>query len=167
MRKKNKNITPLKLQDLQNEFFYKDFEYKNYFEHLCNLIPNRGEEKIEIGNSNFSKEGLVYVFVIEEKILKIGQTITNIKGRIQSYNCGKTEYRIAGTNSTTNYFILQSILKINKKVKVYAFFPDMPKFSIFGKEYQSSYPPAKVAENKILEDFIKKHKKKPVGCTQS
>ncbi len=125
-KKKNKNITPLTHQDLVNEIAYSDFEYKSYFLHLCNLIPNKDAEKLEIEtiDSDFiDKKGCVYVFVIEGKILKIGQTITNIKERVQSYNCGKVEYRISGTNSPTNYFILQSILKINKKVTVYAFFP--------------------------------------------
>ena len=163
MNKENKNKLPLKLKDLENEILYKNFKYKKYFEHLCNLIPNTDKEKLEmeeIGNNNFEKKGLVYVFVIENKILKIGQTIRNIKERVQSYNSGK--YRNSGI---TNSFILKSILKINKKVEVYALFPDAIKFEIFGEKY--SHPPVREVENKILKDFKNSHEKLPIGCAQT
>lgn len=169
-KKKNKNIIILKdINDLKNEIDYADFEYKEYFTHLCNLIPNDKLEKLEIqsiDSKNLTRAGLVYVFVIDNKIFKIGHSITPITKRIQSYNCGKTEYRINGTNSTTNYFVLQSFLKINKIINVYAFFPEQPKYKLFGKDYQDSFPTSKRAENEILKDFIKKHNKKPIGCTQ-
>jgi hypothetical protein len=109
----------------------------------------------------------VYVFVINNKIFKIGHTITSIIKRIQSYNCGKTEYRIAGTNSTTNYFVLQSLLNINEIVNVYVYFTEKPKYKVFGKVYQDGKQPAKTAENIIITNFIKNHNKKPIGCTQT
>ena len=169
-KKKNRNIVLLKsVHDLRDEISYEDFEYKEYFSHLCDLIPNIEKEKIEIqivDGVNIKKAGLVYVFVINSKIFKIGHSITPITKRVQSYNCGKIEYRIAGTNSTTNYFVLQSLLKINEIVNVYAFFPEHPKYVLFGKEYQDSFPSSKRAENEILKDLIKNHKKKPIGCTQ-
>ncbi|GAA8125690.1 hypothetical protein HpKG106_10510 [Helicobacter pylori] len=80
--------------------------------------------------------------------------------------CGKVEYRKNGTCSTTNYFVLQSLLKINKIVQVYAFFPEQPTYTLFGKTYQDSFSTSKRAENVILENFIKNHNKKPIGCTQ-
>ncbi|MCL2567663.1 MAG: GIY-YIG nuclease family protein [Alphaproteobacteria bacterium] len=170
-KQKNKNIIPVKdLSQLEFEISYEDFQYKDYFIHLCNLIPKNEEEKLEIevvNEQQFDTEGLVYVFVINDKIFKIGHTITSIKKRVQSYNCGKTEYRIAGTNSTTNYFVLQSLLKINQPVKVFAFFPEQPKYTLFGKEYQDSFPTSKRAENEILKNFIQKYNKKPIGCTQT
>lgn len=167
---KNRNIVILKnIDDLKNEINFSDFEYKEYFSHLCNLIPNNQLEKLDIeivDDKKINDKGFVYVFVIDNKIFKIGQSITDVKKRINSYNCGKTEYRISGTNSTTNYFVLQSLLKINKKVNVYAFFPEQPKYIIFGKEYQDSLSTSKRAEKEILKDFIKNHKKKPIGCSQ-
>ena len=170
-KKKNRNIVFLKtIDDLQNEILYQDFEYGEHFIHLCNLLPNKELEKLEIeiiNEENIKKEGLVYVFVINDRIFKIGHTISPIKKRIQSYNCGKTEYRIAGTNSTTNYFVLQSLLNINKIVNVYAFFPDHPEYTVFGKTFKDSFPISKRAENEILINFIKKHNKKPIGCTQT
>ena len=170
-KKKNRNIVFLKtIDDLQNEILYQDFEYREHFIHLCNLLPNKELEKLEIetiNEENIKKEGLVYVFIINDRIFKIGHTISPIKKRIQSYNCGKTEYRIAGTNSTTNYFVLQSLLNINKIVNVYAFFPDHPEYTVFGKTFKDSFPISKRAENEILINFIKKHNKKPIGCTQT
>lgn len=169
-KKKNRNIVILKrIEELNNEINYNDFQYKSNFTHICDLVPNKEKEKLEvtiIDQEKVKKAGLVYVFVINNKIFKIGHTITPITKRIQSYNCGKIEYRIGGTNSTTNYFVLQSLLNLNKIVNVYAFFPDQPKYSLFGKSFQDSYPPSKRAENIILIDFIKSHNKKPIGCTQ-
>ncbi len=169
--KKNRNIVIIKAtSELSNEIDFNEFEYKDYFKLLCYLIPNKSLEKLEIEeipDSNFKKSGLVYVFVIGKKIFKIGHTITTIAKRVQSYNCGKTEYRIAGTNSTTNYFVLQSILAMNKKVKVFAYFPATPQYEVFGKKYFDSYPVAKTAEKVIIQSFMEKHNKKPIGCTQS
>ncbi len=170
-KKKNRNMVIVKdVAQLEKEISFDKFEYKEYFSHLCNLIPEREQEKLRIeaiDEENIQKEGLVYVFVVDGKIFKIGHTITSITKRIQSYNCGKTEYRISGTNSTTNYFVLQSLLGMNEKVKVYAFFPDKPRYTLFGKDYQDSFPVSKRAENIILQDFIKNHSKKPIGCTQT
>jgi hypothetical protein len=169
-KKKNKNIIPIRtLEQLKDEVSYSDFAYKKDFTLICKLLPNVKEEKIEIeviDNVKINLEGLVYVFVIEDKIFKIGHTITTIKKRIQSYNCGKTEYRINGTNSTTNYFVLQSILLLNLKVDIFAFYPDQPQYTLFGKSYQDSHPASKRAENIILTDFVKLHQRKPIGCTQ-
>ncbi len=166
-KEKNRNIQIIKdRKELDKELNYNDFQYKEYFIHLCNLIPNKDQEKLEIeviSADEFDKTGCVYVFVIQGKIFKIGHTITNIKKRIQSYNCGKIEYRISGTNSTTNYFVLQSFLALNEKVQVYAFFPEQPIYELFGKSYKNSFPPSKQAEKIILEAFIKK----PIGCTQT
>lgn len=162
-KNKNKNIVPLKhIDELENECQWEDFEFKEYFEAIAILEPNLALERLEMRYLNETKckdEGFVYVFVIENKIFKIGQSITNLKKRIQSYNCGKIEYRINGTNSTTNYFVLQSLLKINKEIIVYAFFPPKPSYEIFGKHFKDSYPPSKRAENIILKAFIKKEGK--------
>jgi hypothetical protein len=172
-KKKNRNIVLLKgIDDLQNEVNYSDFEFKEHFFHLCDIIPNKEKEKLELDISTVCAEkikiaGLVYVFVINGKIFKIGHSITPISKRVQSYNCGKTEYRISGTNSTTNYFVLQSLLNINQTVNVYAYFPEHQAYTVFGKTYTDSFPPAKRAENDVITSFLKKHNKKPIGCTQT
>ncbi len=125
MAKRKSDIILKSVNDLKDEVDYKDFEYKEYFNLLCELVPNNSLEKLEINaidEKNMKNEGLVYVFVIQGKIFKIGHSITPITKRVQSYNCGKIEYRKNGTCSTTNYFVLQSLLNINEVVQVYAFF---------------------------------------------
>lgn len=167
---KNRNIRIIKsFEELQNEIDYVDFNKKDYFEHICDLIPNKNLERLDIKILDDEKckiGGLVYVFVVNGKIFKIGQSICNIVKRVQSYNCGKIEYRISGTNSTTNYFVLQSLLSINLPVEVYAFFSDLPEYDLFGKHYKDSWQVSKRAENIIINEFIEKHNKKPIGCTQ-
>ena len=157
------------VEELREELDYEKFEFKEYFKHICNLIPNQAKEKLDImviDEKGCDRSGVVYVFVINGKIFKIGESINNIKSRIQSYNCGKLEYRLKGTCSTTNFFVLQSLLKINKTVYVYAFFPEEPEYEIFGQKFKNSRPPSKTAEALIIQNFIDKHKRKPIGCTQ-
>lgn len=157
------------IKDLVDELDYEKFAFKEYFEHICNLIPNPAKEKLDIiviDETSCNKAGVVYVFVIAGKIFKVGESINNIKDRIQSYNCGKLEYRLKGTCSTTNFFVLQSLLKINKPVSVYAFFPEEPEYEIFGQKFKNSRPPSKMAESIIINDFIEKYERKPIGCTQ-
>ncbi|GAA7135317.1 hypothetical protein HpCHN52_10900 [Helicobacter pylori] len=159
MAKRKSDIILKSVNDLKDEVDYKDFEYKEYFNLLCELVPNNSLEKLEINaidEKNMTTEGLVYVFAIQGKIFKIGHSITPITKRVQSYNCGKVKYRKNGTCSTTNYFVLQSLLN-----------PEQPTYTLFGKTYQDSFPTSKRAENVILENFIKNHNKKPIGCTQT
>jgi len=156
-------------EDLENEIRYDDFEFKNYFEHICNLQPNVAAEKLElmvIDEKGCNRAGLIYVFVIDGKIFKIGQSINNIRDRIQSYNCGKLEYRLKGTCSTTNFFVLQSLLRINEPVYVYAYFTDQPEYEVFDMKFKNNRPPLKTAEHLIIQDFIDRYQKKPIGCTQ-
>lgn len=167
---KSRNIRIIKtFEEIKDEINFEDFDKKDLFVHICNLLPNKTLEKLEvqiIDNEKCKTGGLVYVFVIEGKIFKIGQSIDNIIKRVQSYNCGKVEYRIKGTNSTTNYFVLQSLLHINKCIEVYAFFPDLPEYTLFGKKYKDSWQVSKRAENIIINEFVEKYNKKPIGCTQ-
>ena len=166
----NRNDNTIRILDeLKDEIEFKKYEYKEKFKYICNLIPNDPRERLdieEIDKESCNREGIVYIFVIGGRIFKIGHSINTIKKRVGSYNTGKEKYRRAGTNSTTNNFILQSLLKLNKKIEVYGFFPELAKFRLLGEDYETSYQPAKKAENIFIEKFIKKYNKKPIGCTQ-
>lgn len=157
------------IDELENEVKYEDFEYKRYFRLIGRLIPNKELERLElekINEDDCNRKCIVYVLVINGRIFKIGQSMNTIKNRLQSYNCGKVDYRIGGTNSTTNYFVLQSLLNINLPIDIYAFFPELPEYTLFGETYNDNRPIQKKAEHIILEDFIKRYKHKPIGCTQ-
>ena len=120
-----KNDTPIKsISQLQNEQNYNSFKFKNYFQHICNFIPNKKDEKLDIIYIDIDKKdraGLVYIFVINNKIFYIGDTTNTIKKRMSSINCGTKENREKGTASTNNFYLLQSILNINITVNVYAY----------------------------------------------
>lgn len=169
----NKNRTDVLIKDtaeLQDEVNYSIYDYKDYFSYMCSVIPNVEQEKLEIDNMQpefADKEGLIYIFVVDDKIFKIGQTTNTFADRIQSYNCGRKKARANGTCSVTNYFVLQSFLEIGKPVDVYAYVPPLAIYELFGKIIHSSEAPSKYAERLIVEDFEKKYYKKPIGCTQS
>lgn len=166
----NKNDSLLQsIKDLRDEISYRQFEFREHFSHLCNLQPDIENERLLVKPVNhklFEEKGLVYVFCIDNKILKIGNTISEISKRIQSYNCGRQAFRDNGTCSTTNYFILQSLLRINKIVKVYAYFPEIKKYDIFGTIGKERFPSPKAVEKAVLHRFQIKHLKIPIGCTQ-
>ena len=69
-----KNENPLhSITQLDKEINYKDFVYKNYFKHICNLKPHskNGAEHLEvipIEKNLVNESGFVYIFVIENKI---------------------------------------------------------------------------------------------------
>lgn len=169
-KKKSISVNSLKNKEqLKDEINYNDFKYKKYFDIVCRLIPDKENETLIVEPINkelTNKEGIVYVFVIDGKIFKVGESINSIKDRVQSYNCGKLEYRLKGTCSTTNFYVLQSLLAIGEIVDVYGYFPVQPEYSIFGGKYKSSKSAAKVAENLIIKDFVERYNKKPIGCTQ-
>lgn len=163
---KNKNDIPLDLKDI-NSISYNDFKFKSFFEKVCDLIPNLKKEKIEIKNligKGLTNKGLVYCFVINNKVVKIGNTITTIKERIQSYNCGKQKYRDKGTCSTTNYFVLQTFLKTNENIEVYGFFPEKQEIDVFGTKYFQTINP-KQYEAHILK-YMKDKNIFPILCIQ-
>ena len=148
-----------------------NFGYKKYFKFLCTIRPNLKQERLEIKNAvdkkNFNvhtKNGLVYVLVMDNKIIKVGSTITPFQKRVSSYNTGKMKYRISGKNSTTNWFCLQSFLKINKDIDVYAFFPKQESANVFGA-VKHIEPNPKHWEREIFTKLTEQGNR-PIFCTQ-
>ena len=167
-----KNENPLhSITQLDKEINYKDFVYKNDFKHICNLKPHskNGAEHLEvipIEKNLVNELGFVYIFVIENKIFKIGSSINSIYNRISSYNCGRIKFRMKGTCSTTNYFVLQSFLKFDEVINLYGYFPEKQKYKVFNEEGIDVFPSAKIVEKKVLKDFKEKYNKLPIGCSQ-
>lgn len=170
----NKNDKPLEsLNALQDQVDYGEFQYKEYFIHLCNLLPDKGRESLKVEKlqgaeptDKVRESSLVYLIVVRGKVFKIGATINTIEDRVQSYNCGKLKHRRAGTCSTTNFFVLQSLININEPAAIYAYFPDKEGYEIFGEKGEEAFPSPKIIERKILKDFAKKHHGKPIGNIQ-
>ena len=171
-RYSNRNENFVTKQEIKNvNLYFGNFQYKKHFKFLCTLHPNSQKERLEIRNAvdekNFNvhtKNGLIYVLVMDNKIIKVGSTITPFQKRVSSYNTGKIKYRISGKNSTTNYFCLLSFLRINKDIDVYAFFPKQESANIFGT-VKKIEPNPKHWEREILTNLTEQGNK-PIFCTQ-
>lgn len=153
--------------ELDNEIDFKDFKFRSHFKKLCDIKADINLEKLFMINVNEDlnkKSGLVYAIVINGKLFKIGQTITSFSKRLQSYNCGKKEYRERGTCSVTNYYILQSLLNISTGIEIFVYPLEKQKYSLFGEWYTDDLPIGKKAEKVIMNQF--KNGKIPKGNIQ-
>lgn len=172
MARVNKNENPLRqAKQLAGEISWVNYSQAHIFTHLCTLSPNRNQERLDLkaihAAADMKRRGVVYVMVIHGRILKIGQSIGTFESRLGSYNTGKVAYRSRGTNSGANFFILQSILNINKEVEVYAFFPPQQKWQMLGATGKEAFPSAKVAEKIVIRHFRENYGKLPIGNAQN
>jgi len=157
------------VKQLDNELDFEEYDHKKDFFLLCKLIPNKKEERLDIeviDKKYFDSSGLVYIMVVNGKIFKIGHTINTIKDRVQSYNCGKLKFRLRGTASVTNFYVLQSLLALDVEVLVYVFITPTPEYKLWGETYKDSFPVPKRAENVLIEEYVGRYGRKPIGCTQ-
>jgi len=174
MAKYNKSDIPLhSIDQISNKFTWNNFPFKEHFRFVGILeakeIREKGTNKIsfiECSDIDLLKKPCVYALIIEDKLFKVGQTGDSLKGRIQSYNTGQQKYRSRGTNSVTNYWALQSLTKIGKKIKVYAYFIHSKKYEIFGEEGTEVFPSSKTVERHVLAKLKKDFGELPIGCTQ-
>ena len=167
--KSNKMEEPLKRpDDLSGEVAWNDYEHRDKFTFVCEAAPKRLDEKLVItgkDNANINRS-CVYAMVIDGRIFKIGSALNGVGGRIGSYNSGRVKYRGRGTNSTTNFRVLQTLLNLKKPVRFYGFFPAIEECEIFGEKLQEPFPSAKAVEKVVLRRFVETYKRKPIGCTQ-
>ncbi len=168
------------IEELKNELDWKEFKIdtpdgnvlsSDDFTLIAVGNPNRQKERwdMEVLDDRYNTlQDLVYALVIEGKLLKIGKSITTMKKRVQSYHCGKQSYRekANATNSATNWFVLQSVLSINKPVMVYALY-DIPRTESAFRGWNFHNRISKEIESKIIEAYLKKYKTKPIGNKQN
>lgn len=163
----NKNDIILSEKDMINQMNFHEFKYKDKFHLLCDLVPEMDKERIVIKNptSNLiDRKGILYLFVLNDKLIKVGSSTVSFAERVSSYNCGRKAFRKNGTCSTTNYLVLQTLLNINKIVKVYSYFPEEIELDVWGEKETISLP-TKRFEKKILTE-LKDRGKLPILCTQ-
>ena len=152
----NKSDKPLKnISALDKQFLWREYNLSNVFEFVCEVKPNRNKEKLEYEHqvTENMERSCVYAMVISKKIFKIGSALRGIKDRISSYNSGKTIYRLRGTNSVTNYWVLQSLINMGTNIEFYAYYPPTKQGEIFGKKFDEPFPSAKTIEGIILDLF--------------
>ena len=169
MAKYNKLDEPLKdIYALANETPWDIYDLAKNFSYICTIEPDRKTEKLSIIkeiNIDMHKS-CVYVMVIEGKIFKIGVALRGIRGRIGSYNSGKIKYRVKGTNSGSNYWVLQSLINMGVQCNFYGLYPPLKPCVILGIEVEEPFPSAKTMEGIVIRKFEEKYDRKPIGCTQ-
>ena len=173
-QRRNRNDIVLKnVSALGNEIRWNKYKNKDCFSYLCKVLPEIENEQLVIKEEDKKniRKPCVYVLVIEGYIFKIGKAEGTSSrggfiGRIGSYNCGKHKYRKRGTNSTTNFWVLQSLLAIGKEITVYAHFSNFKTTKIFGEKKTLPFPMPKNTEGVVIKQFEKAYGKKPIGNTQ-
>ena len=124
----------------------------------------------KISNEAFSKKDeWLYLFVIDDRIVKIGGTRIGIKGRITSYLCGHhiKERGKSGDCSKTNgiiYNTFEFYLNLGCKIQMYGY--KLPKteitIEIFDKKTKITAQTYHAYESTFLEDYKKYYNEYPI-----
>jgi hypothetical protein len=125
-----------------------------------------------IPTEEFSKKTeWLYLFVINDRIVKIGGTRTGLKGRVASYLCGHhiEERGKSGDCSKTNGFIYNTFefyLNLDCRIQMYGY--ELPRtevvITIFDKETKVTAQTYHAYESCFLEDYKKNYSEYPVLC---
>lgn len=179
----------IKLVNIEDTILLDDYNNKGYFNHIVDIILDNelykdGEKggqkkrktliqfipKIPMYDYNKKTEWL-YLFTINDRIVKIGGTRTGIKGRISSYLCGHhiEERGKSGDCSKTNGFIYNTFyfyLQLGCQIKMYGY--ELPKtelvIKIFDKDTKIIAQTYHAYESTFLEDYKKHYKSYPILC---
>ncbi|QBF34575.1 hypothetical protein EG856_01385 [Mycoplasmopsis phocirhinis] len=190
----NLNDRPFTIEEIKQQPRLIDFKFagKNDFIYICDLIAykmnvktnydcskihNKHERIIPVSFTNENAKkifeqnlGIAYLLtaIVEnnEYIIKIGQSKTTFKDRLNSYNCGNVNnWRTA---STTNIKILQSMLSTQRIFKLYICPCEGPKIYTFHgiKSSPLATPMSLAIEEIMLNQFVKQFKQKPLANIQ-
>jgi hypothetical protein len=177
----------IKLISLNKTIDFDSYNRKEYFKPIANITldtdiflngAKNGNKKRNtlikfdsiISQKEFNKKTeWLYIFLINNHIVKIGGTRTGLKGRISSYLCGHhvQERGKSGDCSKTNGFIYNTfVFYLNLGCKIEMFGYELPKkhfeIDIFGEKtivYAQTYH---AYESKFLEDYKKTYNDFPI-----
>lgn len=166
---------------------FNEYNRKEYFISIADIVldseihtsgKKQGDKKRDtviqfvptISNDEYSKKNeWLYLFVINDMIVKLGGTRTGLKGRIVSYLCGHhiEERGKSGDCSKTNGYIYNTLafyLNLGCKIKMYGY--KLPKteitIEIFGEETKIITQTYHAYESKFLEDYKKNYNEYPI-----
>jgi hypothetical protein len=177
----------IKLIPIDRTILYNEYNRKDYFIPIADIKidnelfitgKNKGLKKRNtliqfipiIPMDNFSKKNeWLYIFTINDRIVKIGGTRTGLKGRVSSYLCGHhiEERGKSGDCSKTNGFIYNTFefyLNLGCKIQMYGY--ELPKteftINIFGKDTNIFAQTYHAYESTFLEDYKKNYGNYPI-----
>ena len=185
-----KNDKPFTKQDIikQPTLNAFNFDGKNDYKLICELRATpmiikdnkRKNENIEAINfvsnealETFNKAlGVSYILTCcinnNEHIIKIGQTRTPFKARLQSYNCGSVyNWRTA---STTNIKIKQSMVTTRLTFRLYLYDCSSDQYTITWHGVKSSpfaSPKSLAVEDIMIKKFMEQFNQKPLANVQA
>lgn len=175
----------IKQLPLNNCIPFDEYNRKSYFTHIAQVLPDNDMITTEgkqtkkrdtvikftptISKEEFNeKVEWLYIFVVNDKIVKIGGTRTGLKGRVGSYLCGHhvRERGKSGDCSKTNGFIYNTFafyLEAGYKIDMYGY--KLPKteisIDIFEKPVNVYAQTFHAYESTFLEDFKEKYNTYP------
>lgn len=172
---------------INKTILFDKYDRKSYFVSVANIVldtelyksgKNKGIKKRNtlikfiptIQDTEFNnKTEWLYIFVINNMIVKLGGTRTGLKKRVMSYLCGHhiKERGKSGDCSKTNGFIYNTFnfyLNLNCKIKMYGYkLPDTKiNIKIFDKEKNIKAQTYHAYESVFLEDYKKKYNNYPI-----
>jgi len=177
----------VKLIPIDKTVKYDDYNNKNDFKLVANIVIDNeiytsGKKKDQkkrntlikfvptIDEEDFSKKNeWLYIFTINNRIVKIGGTRTGLKGRTGSYLCGHhiPQRGKSGDCSKTNGYIYNTFdfyLSQGCTVEMYGY--ELPKkdveIEVFGIKKKAPSQTYHAYESIYLEDYKRKYKEYPI-----
>jgi hypothetical protein len=177
----------IKAIPIHKTILFEDYNNKAYFKPIADIILDNevfttGKKinqkkrntlikfipKISLKDFNADSEWL-YIFVINNRIVKIGGTRTGLKGRVSSYLCGHhiPERGKSGDCSKTNGFIYNTFeyyLLLGCKIEMFGY--QLPKteitINIFQKSFNITAQTFHAYETAFLEDYKQMYNNYPI-----
>lgn len=167
----------IKLISLEKTFLYSNYNRKNHFIHVANVVADDDKKRntvikfihvIDVKEFK-KKEEYIYIFTINDRIVKIGGTRTGLANRVTSYLCGHhiIEREKSGDCSKTNAYIYNTFdfyITNGAEIKMYAY--KLPVIEtivkIFDIENKIIVQTYHAYESTFLEDYKKINKSYPI-----
>ncbi len=168
---------------------FDDYNKKDYFKLVANIVLDKdvnknGDKKrntlikfnptININEFNKKNTEWIYIFTINNRIVKIGGTRTGLKGRVSSYLCGHhiKERDKSGDCSKTNGYIYNTFVfyaQLNCNIQMYAY--KLPvneiEIDVFDEKVKVRTQTFHTYESIIMNDYKKNYNNIPILCDNS
>lgn len=165
----------IKIIPINKTISFDNYNRRNYFHKIAEIKINDNKNCVikfipEISKTELTKKAeWLYLFIINNRIVKIGGTRTSLKGRIISYLCGHhiKERGKSGDCSKTNAFIYNTFeFYLNKNCKIEMYGYELPKkeisIDIFGNEIKIIAQTYHAYESIFIEDYKKNYNDYPI-----